>query len=142
MTLKAYGPDTVMSYLPETRCINVHRNGPFTMNPATAKAMGIKEGMYVRLFQDEHNPGDWYLAVVKDSARGFKVRVKEDSKGTKRVVFQSMATARQLFASIEKPDLTSGTMLVGREFTLGMDGMDLYPIITSSLKVRAKRKLK
>lgn len=142
MTLKAFGPDTVMSYLPETPCINVHRNGPFTMNPTIAKAMGIKEGVHVRLFQDESNPADWYLAVVKDSAKGFKVRVKQDVKGTKRVVFQSTATARLLFASIEQSHLTSGTMLVGCESTLSMDGMDLFPIITSSLKVRASRKTK
>lgn len=142
MTLKAFGPDTVITHVPESPLITISRAGTFSMNPHTAKLVGIKEGAYVRLFQDEKNQTDWYLAVVKDSAKGFKVRVKVDGKGTRRLLFQSMPTAKLLFASIEQPTRTSGTMLLGSESTLGMDGMDLYPIITSSLKVSTARKHK
>jgi hypothetical protein len=139
---RAFGPDTVITHVPESRSINVQRNGYFMMNPITAKHLGLKEGGYVRLFQDENEPADWYIAATVDKFKGFRVRQRTDAKGTKRVVFQSMSTAKRLLDSTGTEGLTSGSMLVGVASSFSMDGMDLFPIITSSLKVRASRKTK
>ena len=128
MKLKVFNPETApVSSARTTRPI-IHMNGKsgtIVFNKLAVEKLKLKAGNQVQFHQDEETPTDWYLEKVKSG--GFDLR---DKKGSGLLFFNSVATVRALFASVEFAK-SSGRILIGGD--IDFEKRTLTTLITANL---------
>lgn len=105
------------------------KTGIVIFNPPAIDLLQIKDGDTVVFHQDEEDKVNWYVEVVGNSPKGFKLRIK---KPTNYLMFNSTSLARRIFESV---DFTgkSGSILIAGEPTVYEKKRKLHGLITVSL---------
>jgi hypothetical protein len=110
--------------------LSVSRNGLWRLNTIAVRDTGYVAGDRVALAQDENSPADWYLFK---SPNGFPLRAYNGC-----LEFRSKALQKHLLASIEYK-LPAGVMMLGKPITRDGGTVVLWPLITKSITLRARK---
>ncbi len=134
MKLKSYNPETlpVSSKGKPAMYLN-SKAGILHISAAAAEKLGLKEGDFIELSQDEDEPQDWYLSKTK---KGFGLRNKKKGSAEQGLIFSNKALTKLIFESVEY-DQKSGRCLFGAE-PVTLKNVDYWPIITASLLTEKK----
>lgn len=129
MKLKTYLPTDFKTSLRSKPTIHLaSKSGTVTFSKGAVSVLGLsEEKRNVLILQDEDHPQDWYLRVLPaGSTEGFNLRNKSDQN----MMFNSCGLVNKIFTDC-KHSKPSGTVLIGAYD----NEADVYPLITSSLKV-------
>ncbi|MCF8339205.1 MAG: hypothetical protein K9I74_14605 [Bacteroidales bacterium] len=107
--------------------VSISTYGVISFNREAIRMAGLNEGDTVELVQDKNNPEDWYFTKSKV---GFMLR---KNSRLPRLMCNNSVTCRRFFRSLKEGDKKTLSMPVGTEPTK-VDGMELWPIITASIK--------
>jgi hypothetical protein len=128
MKLKTFNTTNVTSNRSFSPSIGVNsKTGLFNINPSACEKIGLKEGTCVQFHQDEDDPENWYLEIVKDN--GFTLRKNENI--TKGTFLNCSYIARKIFDSVGYIEM-SGRLKIGETVTIGK--RDLVTLITAGLR--------
>ena len=129
MKLKTFSPEN----LPNSRSLKPviglnQKSGTLRFNSAFVEKLGLKPDSMVQYHQDEDEPSDWYIEIVKKD--GFILREKSGQTGAGGLVMQSTALVRKIFDSISFIGL-AGNISAGEQVQVA--GKKLWPLITIAL---------
>lgn len=129
MKLKSYNPETlpVSSKGKPAMYLN-SKAGMLHISAAAAEKLGLKEGDFIELSQDEDEPQDWYLSKTK---KGFGLRNKKKGSAEQGLIFNNTALTKLIFESVGYQEQT-GRVLFGAE-PVTVNKVDYWPVITSNL---------
>ena len=129
MKLKTYNPEELPSARLTTPVIGLSsKSGTFRFNPTAVEKLGLKANNQIMIHQDEENPADWYLEIVKE--KGFLAR-KKKTTGEFGLLIQSCPLVRKIFDSVDCKKI-SGSILIGSE-PIKFEKRTLWPLITAKL---------
>jgi hypothetical protein len=129
MKLKTFSPENLPSARNLKPAIGLnHKSGTLRFNSAFVEKLGIKPDCLVQYHQDEEEPSDWYIEIVKKD--GFVLREKSGQTGAGGLVMQSTALVRRIFDSIAYTGL-AGNISAGDP--VQHSGKKLWPLITVAL---------
>ena len=130
MKLKSFSPENLPNQRVSKPQIGLNQtNGTVRFNKAVVEQIAIDDKDQVKFHQDEEEPGDWYVEVVKEN--GFPLRSKSSATGEGGLVLQSTALVRKIFDSINY-NFVSGNVTVGEP--VKNNKQLLFPLITSQLE--------
>lgn len=129
MKLKTFNltntPSVGRTQLPQIG-VNI-KSGLIRINKAACELMQLEGTHQIAFLQDEAEPGDWYLEIVKKD--GFPVRGKINQPG---LFAQSTTIVRNIFDSMSYIKL-SGIIRIAKE-PVKLDKRLLWPLLTTNLK--------
>lgn len=129
MKLKTFNlsntPSAGRTQLPQIG-VNI-KSGLIRINKAACELTKLAAADQLVFLQDEDEPGDWYLEIVKKD--GFPLRVKENQPG---MFSQSVSIVRNIYVSMEYKKL-SGIIRIAKE-PVKLDKRLLWPLLTTNLK--------
>lgn len=128
MKLKIYNRHTVPSARQVDPTISLNsKTGLVNISSSAAAIIGLNDGDFVCIVQDETSPKDWFMYKSTEED-GFKVRNLKQN--VKQVSFNNVTVVRDLYESIKFTDNT--TKMRVSNACVQHEGLLLVPIITSS----------
>jgi hypothetical protein len=107
------------------------KSGAIRFNQIACDQIGLQPGQLVKFHNDEAEPMDWYLEIVKKD--GFVIREKSKSALAEGgLIIQSTSLTRLIFDSVAFEG-NSGSITVGKE-SVDFEKRKLWPLITAALK--------
>lgn len=140
MKLKRYNKKSVSQREPGSPNVYIHNGGSFVFNQPAALLFGIKPDgkFYLEIIQDEDNPKDWFV-TLSDEENGILLRPGKKAGGC---AFNSGVIAKEVLKTLPKSDIgttaTKANLLIAGDAQT-IDGLKLWPIITSSYQPKAKK---
>lgn len=134
MKLKFFTPDNLPVSTKGKPAIYINAKvGMLHISSIAADKIGLKEGDFIELSQDEESLSDWYLSKSKS---GFALRNKKKGSSEQGLIFNNVALAKMIFESVEY-NSNSGRCLFGAE-PVKVKSVEFWPIITASLLTEKK----
>lgn len=103
------------------------KTGRFIFNKTASELIGLKDKCQIVILQDEQEPEDWYLEIVKVS--GFVIRNRERQS---EYVFNNTVIARMIADSVGYTARNGRMLIAGKPTKIG-DRL-LWGILTINLK--------
>jgi hypothetical protein len=103
------------------------KTGRFLFNKTASELMGLKDKCKIVILQDENEPEDWYLEVVKD--RGFVISSRDRQSES---VFNNTVIARKIAESVGYNGRNGRMLIAGQPTIIG--DRTLWGILTINLK--------
>lgn len=131
MKLKEYNPENskpvaIPRAHPATLRIDT-KTGRFIFNKTASELIGLKDKYQVVIYQDEQEPEDWYIEVVKGG--GFVLSGRERQG---ECVFNNTVIARKIAESVGYTARNGRMLIAGKPTKIG-DRL-LWGILTINLK--------
>lgn len=107
--------------------IVLSKAGQIRFNKVLSDKLGLKEGSTVAFYEDEEEPGDWY--IKPNSAAGFALRKDVSSS----LLFNSKCLSDAIKNSVGKPASSKVVIPVGGSLE-SPDGSLIFALITNAAK--------
>lgn len=106
--------------------VRFFKTGMITFTASALKRLGLAQGQYVEIAQDEDSPEDWFIMHSTEQS-GFLLR---DGGKSGNAIFNNAHIGRE-FVNQFGPGKNSVACLLATE-PVTIDGVEYWPIITSS----------
>jgi hypothetical protein len=127
MNLKTYNATNTAGSRPHKAIMSISKNGLIRFSQGAVELMDIKAGDQVQFCQDENEPENWFIEVVKKG--GFPLR---DAYGTGGgLLTNASGIKRHLFQSVNYLG-ESGTLFIGEQVQI--QKRTFYTLITGFLR--------
>ena len=128
MNLKAFNTENVKDHKPRGKAfISFHKNGMCRLSDEAAAIMQVQPGSQLQFNQDQDNPENWFMEVVKKD--GFTVR--EASSSSSGLLFNAASIKRMIFESLNYQG-ENARIYLGEE--VQYQKRILYTLVTAKLK--------
>jgi hypothetical protein len=105
------------------------KTGGFRLNKAAVNHLALKAGAQVKFHQDEDNPDEWYVEVVKE--KGFVLRAGTGAN-KECLTFNNAKLAREICDSVAYTGRSGRVLIAGQPTPV--EKRKLFGLLTSGLK--------
>lgn len=139
MKLKFFNASNLPSIMKGVPQVRISKAGAFSFNIPAGQILGLTKESRIELAQDEENPSDWYLIVrTSDNNDAFPVRVYKEYKDHSTYMFSNSTMAKTFMEAIKADSKTAALNI--SIHSIDVEGMQLFPVITSSFQKNQIRK--